>query len=72
MAFILAPGPESEMSDLEDGNDESNKETPQEAENDFDDAAFDFSVSDDDDIQKIINHRESTDNDEEATVAKTF
>ena len=59
------------MSDLEDGNDESNKETPQEAENDFDDADFDFNVSDDDDIQKIINHRESTDNDEEPTVAKT-
>ena len=30
------------MSDLENGDDESNKETPQEADNDFDDAGFDL------------------------------
>ena len=30
------------MSDLEDGDDESNKETPQEVDNDFDDADFDL------------------------------
>ena len=43
------------MSDLEDGHGESNKETPQEAENDFDDVDFDINVSVDDDIQEIIN-----------------
>ena len=59
------------MSDLEDGDDESNKETPQEAENDFIDAGFDFNVSHDDDIQQIINHRESSNKDGEPTVAKT-
>ena len=46
------------MSDLEDGYGESNKETPQEAEIDFDDVDFDINVSVDDDIQEIIteNH----------------
>ena len=43
------------MSELEDGHGESNKETPQEAENDFDDVDFDINVSVDDDIQEIIN-----------------
>ena len=43
------------MSDLEDGHGESNKKTPQEAENDFDDVDFDINVSVDDDIQEIIN-----------------
>lgn len=43
VAFILAPGSDSEMSDLEDGNDKSNNETPQEADNDFDDADFGYS-----------------------------
>ena len=47
------------MSDLKDSDDRSNKEAPQEAENYFEDVEFDFNISDDDDIQKIINHRES-------------
>ena len=47
------------MSDLEDSDDRSNKEAPQEAENYFEDVEFDFNISNDDDIQKIINHRES-------------
>lgn len=58
MAFSLASGLDSEMSDLADGDDENNKDSPQEAENDFDDADFDFNVSDDEDIQEINNHRE--------------
>ena len=58
MAFILASGSDSEMADAEDGDHESKKETPKEAENDFDDADFDFNVADDDDIQEIIHHRE--------------
>ena len=59
------------MSDLEDGHGESNKETPQEAENDFDDVDFDINIFDDDDIQEITNHRESSKTDGEPTVAKT-
>ena len=43
------------MTDLKDGHGQSNKETPQEAENDFDDVDFDINVSVDDDIQEIIN-----------------
>lgn len=58
MAFSLASGSDLEMSDLADGDDESKKDSPQEAENDFDDADFDFNVSDDEDIQEINNHRE--------------
>ena len=38
VAFILAPGSDSEMSDLENGDDESKKEALQGAENGFDDA----------------------------------
>ena len=54
----MASGSDLEMSDLADGDDESKKDSPQEAENDFDDADFDFNVSDDEDIQEINNHRE--------------
>ena len=43
------------MTDLKDGHGQSKKETPQEAENDFDDVDFDINVSVDDDIQEIIN-----------------
>ena len=71
MAFVLAPRSDSQMSDFEDGDDESNKEIPQEAENDLDNADFDFNVSDDDNILEIINHSESSNKDGEPTVAKT-
>ena len=59
------------MTDLKDGHGQSNKETPQEAENDFDDVDFDINIFDDDDIQEITNHRESSKTDGEPTVAKT-
>ena len=63
MAFVLAPRSDSQMSDFEDGDDKSNKEIPQEAENDLDNADFDFNVSDDDNILEIINHSESSNKD---------
>ena len=69
MAFILVPGSDCEMS-VEDIDEKSNKEAPQEAENDFEDVEFDFNISDDDDIQEIISHRESCNKDGEPVVAK--
>ena len=51
-------------------DEKSNKEAPQEAENDFEDAEFNFNISDDGNIQEIISHKESCNKDGEPAVAK--
>ena len=69
MGFILVPGSDCEMS-VEAIDEKSNKEAPQEAENDFEDAEFNFNISDDGNIQEIISHKESCNKDGEPAVAK--